>query len=139
MHSVARVFALGVVPAMAIACAPQQPAPPAVVVVKVSSADSTRQAQFKAWANGGKFEIRSNSAHLRGNDYARLVTSTPAEVILHEGVASATFVSSASSPELRFEARAPEAILRATGRRLRFDRNASGTGVRVYPWLWPLP
>lgn len=137
MHRVPRVFALVTVLALAVACAPQDPAPPAVVVVRVSSADSTRPAQFKAWATGGELEIRSADSHLRGDGGARLGTSTPAEVTLHEGVASATFVSSGNSPELRFEAKAPEAILRATGRRIRFDRNASKTGVRVYPWVWP--
>jgi hypothetical protein len=137
MHSVSRVFALLAVPAMAIACAPQDPAPPAVVVVRVLSADSTRPAQFKAWANGGELEIRTANSHLRGDGGARLGTTTPAEVTLHKGVASATFVSSGDSPELKFEAKAPEAILRATGRRIRFDRNASKTGVRVYPFAWP--
>ena len=42
MHSVLRVFALVAVPAMATACAPHEPAPPAVVVITVSSADSMR-------------------------------------------------------------------------------------------------
>lgn len=137
MHSVLRVFALLAVPAMAIACAPQDPAPPAVVVVRVLSADSTRPAQFKAWSRGGELEIRTAHSRLRGDAGARLGTTTPAEVTLHEGVASATFVSTGDSPQLQFEAKAPEATLQATGRRIRFDRTAGKTGVRVYPFAWP--
>ncbi len=136
MHPVPRVFASVAVLAMAVACVPQDPAPPAVVLVRVSSADSARPARFAAWATGGELEIVAAGRHLRG-DGTRLETSTPAEVTLYEGVASATFVSIDDSPELRFEAWAPEAIVRASGRRIRFDRNANETGVRVYPWVWP--
>jgi hypothetical protein len=136
MHPFLKVLVLSVVLAMAFGCAPDDPAPPAVVIGRVSSADSTRPARFAAWATGGELTIRSADGRMWGRG-ARLETSTPAEVTLHEGVASATFVSIDDSPELRFEVTAPEAVLRATGRRVRFERNAKRTGVRVYPWVWP--
>ena len=135
MRPFPKVLALAVLLAVAFACVPPAPAPPAVVVVRVSSADSTRPARFAAWATGGELEIRTADSHLWGRR-ARLETSTPAEVTLHEGVMSATFISIDDSPELRFEAKAPEAVLGASGRRIHFERNAERTGVRVYPWVW---
>lgn len=117
-------------------CAPKDPAPTALVIGRVVSSDSTRPVRFSAWARGGDLEIRSVDCRLRGRN-ARLVTSTPAELIMHEGVTSVTFASIDDSPELRFEATAPEAKLLATGRHVRFERTAGRTGVRAYPWVWP--
>ena len=120
MHSVSRVFALLAVPAMAIACAPQDPAPPAVVVVRVSSADSTRPAQFKAWANGGELEIRTANSHLRGDGGARsaVASSAPAGTASTPTGAPATgrrWPTSASGPRCaaRTGPAVPSSVLRA--------------------------
>lgn len=119
-----------------IACAPAPPAPPASIAVRITSADLTHPVRFAVWAGGGVIEVRSPGAELSGNT-ARLETSTPAEVMLGEGVTWATFVSLGDSPALRFEALAPEGKVTAEGRRVYFERNARRMGVRVWDWRWP--
>ncbi len=136
MRLTPKLLALAVLLATAFACGPHAPAPLAEIVVRVSSADSTRSARFATWATGGEVDVRAADGRLWGRR-ARLEISTPAEVILHEGVSSATFISIDNSPHLRFRADAPEGMLQATGRRILFERNADRTGVRVYPWVWP--
>ena len=119
-----------------IACAPVPPAPPAAIAVRITSADPTHPVRFAAWAANGVIEVRSPGAELSGI-HARLETSTPAEVMLGEGVTWATFVSLGDSPALQFEAVAPEGKVRAEGRRVYFERNAWRVGVRVRDWRWP--
>ena len=136
MRLVLKVPALAVLLAMVFACVPHAPAPLAEIVVRVSSADTMRSARFATWATGGEVDVRAADGRLWGHR-ARLEISTPAEVILHEGVSSATFISIDDSAKLRFRADTPEGVLVATGRRILFERNAERTSVRVYPWIWP--
>ncbi len=119
-----------------IACAPVSPAPPATIAVRITSADSTAPVRFAAWAANGVIDVRSPGAELSGTR-VRLETSTPADVMLGEGVTWATFVSLGDSPALQFEALAPEGTVTAEGHRVYFERNAWRMGVRVRDWRWP--
>ena len=100
------------------------------VVVRVTSTDSTQAVRFSLDVEGGPADLKSSDMHGVAAD-ARLITTTPAAIVLRPGTKAASF-RVLGSGRLEVSAKASRARLGASGPVVRFASTERGLEIRAY-------
>lgn len=100
------------------------------ITIRVAAADSTHSVRFALDVTGGEADLRAPRMHGLATD-ARLIATTPADVILRPGTTAASF-RALGGGQLQVSAVAPQTRLRADGPRVRIRSTVAGLWIRDY-------